>query len=68
MQNKTELMDTTAANTWIWGFTPQAEIWNSRFAMIGFGSALLIEVLNYQGLLHFWGFLSSAVVLARLIS
>lgn len=42
-------------NAWIRGFTPQAEIWNGRFAMIGFVAALLIEFTSGQGLLHFWG-------------
>jgi len=37
------------------GFTPQAENWNGRLAMIGFVSALLIELLSGQGVLHFWG-------------
>ncbi|UBF29778.1 high light inducible protein (plasmid) [Kovacikia minuta CCNUW1] len=41
-------------NAWIWGFTPQAEIWNGRLAMIGFVAALLIEVVSGQGVLHFW--------------
>lgn len=41
-------------NAWLWGFTPQAEIWNGRLAMIGFVSVLLIELLSKQGVLHFW--------------
>lgn len=41
-------------NAWIWGFTPQAENWNGRLAMIGFASALLIEFFSGQGILHFW--------------
>ncbi|WP_416667211.1 chlorophyll a/b-binding protein [Egbenema bharatensis] len=41
-------------NAWRWGFTPQAEIWNGRLAMIGFVSAVLIELLTSQGVLHFW--------------
>jgi Chlorophyll A-B binding protein len=44
-------------NAWIWGFTPQTELWNGRLAMIGFVSAVLIEVFSGQGLLHFWGIL-----------
>ncbi len=44
-------------NAWRWGFTPQAEIWNGRLAMIGFLAAALIEVLSGQGFLHFWGIL-----------
>jgi Chlorophyll A-B binding protein len=47
---------TTAAdrNEWRWGFTPQAEIWNGRFAMLGFIAALLTEYLSGQGVLHFY--------------
>jgi Chlorophyll A-B binding protein len=41
-------------NLWIWGFTPQAEVWNGRFAMIGFIAALLTEILSGQGVLHYW--------------
>jgi Chlorophyll A-B binding protein len=44
-------------NAWLWGFTPQAETWNGRWAMIGFISAILIESFSGQGLLHFWGIL-----------
>ncbi|NJM48952.1 MAG: hypothetical protein HC860_24630 [Alkalinema sp. RU_4_3] len=29
------------------GFTPQAETWNGRLAMIGFIAALLTESLSY---------------------
>ncbi len=42
-------------NAWVWGFTPQAEIWNGRFAMLGFVAALITEVASGQGVLHFWG-------------
>jgi hypothetical protein len=41
-------------NAWLWGFTPQAESWNGRLAMLGFSAALLIEFFSGQGLLHFW--------------
>ena len=44
-------------NGWIWGSTPQAELWNGRLAMIGFASALFIEVSSGQGILHFWNLL-----------
>jgi Chlorophyll A-B binding protein len=44
-------------NAWRWGFTPQAEIWNGRLAMIGFVAAALIELFANQGFLHFWGIL-----------
>lgn len=44
-------------NAWVWGFTPQSEIWNGRLAMIGFLSAALIEAFSSQGFLHFWNLL-----------
>lgn len=44
-------------NGWVWGFTPQAESWNGRLAMIGFVSALLVELFSGQGILHFWNLL-----------
>jgi hypothetical protein len=44
-------------NAWRWGFTPQAEIWNGRLAMVGFLAAILIELFSKQGFLHFWGIL-----------
>ena len=33
-------------NVWVWGFTPQAEVWNGRLAMLGFVSVVLIEVFS----------------------
>ena len=53
-------MDAKERNTWRWGFTPQAEIWNGRFAMIGFIAALLTEYYSGQGVLHFWGLMNYA--------
>ena len=41
-------------NDWQWGFTPQAELWNGRFAMLGFMAALLTEWLSGEGVLHFY--------------
>jgi Chlorophyll A-B binding protein len=46
-------------NEWRWGFTPQAEIWNGRFAMLGFVAALLTEYLSGQGVLHFYGLMEN---------
>jgi Chlorophyll A-B binding protein len=34
-------------NGWAWGFTPQAEIWNGRVAMLGF-AAILITACFYR--------------------
>ena len=39
------------------GFTPQAENWNGRLAMIGFSAAVITELLSGQGVLHFLGLL-----------
>jgi len=63
MTNKTPQTEMEAAvrNDWAWGFTSGAENWNGRLAMIGFVAALLIEVFSKQGVLHFWGILSSGV-------
>jgi hypothetical protein len=44
-------------NAWRWGFTPQAEIWNGRLAMLGFLVAALIELFSGEGFLHFWDIL-----------
>lgn len=44
-------------NAWVWGFTPQSEIWNGRFAQIGFLAAVIIELSSGKGFLHFWGIL-----------
>jgi len=49
-------------NSWVAGFTPQAELWNGRLAMLGFVSAIVIELFTHQGVLHFWGILASGVV------
>jgi Chlorophyll A-B binding protein len=42
-------------NAWKFGFTPQAEVWNGRFAMIGFVAALVTEFVAGQGTLKFLG-------------
>ena len=58
MQDTTKtapIVDPADRNAWKFGFTPQAEIWNGRFAMLGFVSALLIELFSGEGVLHFWG-------------
>ncbi|MBD1937177.1 chlorophyll a/b-binding protein [Microcoleus sp. FACHB-68] len=42
-------------NAWRFGFTPGAENWNGRLAMIGFAGAMILELVTGKGLLHFWG-------------
>ncbi|MCY7392874.1 MAG: high light inducible protein [Leptolyngbyaceae cyanobacterium CAN_BIN12] len=55
MTNSTKVITSSDnRNGWAWGFTPQAESWNGRLAMIGFVSALLVELFSGQGVLHFW--------------
>ncbi|MEL7006807.1 MAG: high light inducible protein [Bacteroidota bacterium] len=40
-------------NIHAWGFTSSTEILNGRLAMIGFISALLLELFSGQGVLQF---------------
>ncbi|MCY7334994.1 MAG: chlorophyll A-B-binding protein [Chamaesiphon sp.] len=54
-------------NQWRWGFTPQAEIWNGRFAMLGFVAALLTEYLSGQGVLHFYNLLPTVINTANTV-
>jgi hypothetical protein len=50
-----QVMQNENRNAWNWGFTPGAETWNGRLAMIGFVAAVAIEYVSGQGVLHFWG-------------
>ena len=46
-------------NAFLFGFTPQAEIWNGRFAMIGFLAYLLWDLAGYsvvRDVLHLIGY------------
>jgi hypothetical protein len=36
------------------GFTPYAELWNGRMAMIGFAALIIIELVTGKGLLEFF--------------
>jgi Chlorophyll A-B binding protein len=51
--SKKGIAATSDRNAWVWGFTPQAEIWNGRLAMLGFVIAVLIEACSSRGILHF---------------
>ncbi|MBD2496671.1 ferrochelatase [Nostoc sp. FACHB-280] len=42
--------------SWEWGMTTSAEVWNGRIAMLGF-IALIIELVTGHGLLHMIGLL-----------
>ena len=48
-----------------WGFTPQAESWNGRFAMLGFVAALLTEYLSGQGVLHFYNLVQTVTTVVK---
>ena len=45
-------------NTFLYGWNPQAELWNGRLAMIGFTAYLLWDIAGYsvvRDLFHFVG-------------
>ncbi len=48
-------MQSNKQNTWSFGFTPGAENWNGRLAMIGFLAVLFTELVTGQGILHVFG-------------
>jgi hypothetical protein len=54
-------------NGWRWGFTPQAENWNGRFAMLGFVAMLLTELLSNQGVLHFYNLVQTAAAVVPVV-
>ncbi len=46
-------------NAFLFGFSPQAELWNGRFAMIGFTAYLLWDLAGYsvvRDVLHLVGY------------
>jgi hypothetical protein len=45
-------IQTENRNAWVFGFTPQAEIWNGRLAMIGFLAAILTEAFSNELLIY----------------
>jgi hypothetical protein len=54
-------------NEWRWGFTPQGESWNGRFAMLGFVAALLTELFTGQGVLHFYNLMQTVTTAATTV-
>jgi Chlorophyll A-B binding protein len=60
--------ETVNRNGWRWGFTPQAESWNGRFAMLGFVAMLLTELLSNQGVLHFYNLMQTVATVAPVIA
>lgn len=53
----------TQSSKWKWGFSPSAEIWNGRLAMIGFLAATIVEITTGHGYLRLLGLLSGNDVL-----
>jgi hypothetical protein len=45
---RTDEINGVDRNAFLFGFTPQAEIWNGRFAMIGFIAYLLWDTAGYS--------------------
>jgi hypothetical protein len=54
-------------NRWVWGFTPQAEIWNGRLAMLGISSVAVTEYLSRQGVFHFYDLLHTTAVVTSVL-
>jgi hypothetical protein len=54
-------------NRWVWGFTPQAEIWNGRLAMLGISSILVTQYLSRQGVLNFYDLLHTTAVVTSMV-
>jgi Chlorophyll A-B binding protein len=54
-------------NRRVWGFTPQAEIWNGRLAMLGISSILVTQYLSRQGVLNFYDLLHTTVVVTSMV-
>lgn len=50
---KTNVLITEDRNGWRWGFTPQAEIWNGRLAMLGISITVLVQLSLSKGFTHF---------------
>ena len=44
-ESKAEPVDSVELNSWRRGFTPQAEIWNGRLAMLGLSAGLAFLLL-----------------------
>jgi Chlorophyll A-B binding protein len=63
MDSSKKVIIPTDRNRWVWGFTPQAEIWNGRLAMLGFSSVVVTEYLSRQGILHFYDLLHTTTVI-----
>jgi Chlorophyll A-B binding protein len=65
MTSSTKVTLDNDRNAWRSGFTPQAELWNGRFAMLGFVAALLTEWISGQGVLHFYNLMETVVTNVR---
>ncbi|XP_074583834.1 ferrochelatase-2, chloroplastic-like [Curcuma longa] len=46
---------------WEWGWTPSAETWNGRAAMLAVLALLVLEITTGEGFLHQWGILPRSI-------
>jgi Chlorophyll A-B binding protein len=67
MNSSKKVIIPTDRNKWVWGFTPQAEIWNGRLAMLGISSVAVTEFLSRQGGLHFYYLLHTTAVVTSIV-
>ncbi|MGB3239918.1 MAG: chlorophyll a/b-binding protein [Geitlerinemataceae cyanobacterium] len=54
-QKRSKIVDDGHNSDSVFGFTPQAELWNGRLAMLGFTAVLAIEFFTHQGILQVLG-------------
>jgi Chlorophyll A-B binding protein len=54
-EKRSKVVDDNKNTTSVFGFTPQAELWNGRLAMVGFIAVLAIEFFAHQGILEVLG-------------
>ncbi len=67
MESSEKVITLTDRNGWAWGFTPQAEIWNGRLAMLGFSSVLLTQYLSRHGVLPSYDFSHTIAVITSMM-
>ena len=66
VSTKPSTIISTDRNEWVPGFTIQAELWNGRFAMLGFLAALITELASGQGILHFYNLMENVRVVSSI--
>jgi Chlorophyll A-B binding protein len=67
MDSSKKVIASIDRNRWVWGFTPQAEIWNGRLAMLGISSIVLTQYLSRLDILHFNDLLHTTAVVTSMM-